>query len=58
MSYLVPFHSRSPRISDSVLEDLPRYFVTDDTGLIDNGVYLGGEKGENINLIMNRNQNP
>ncbi|KAG5214222.1 hypothetical protein JEQ12_010008 [Ovis aries] len=31
----------SPRISDSVLEDLPRYFVTDDTGLIDNGVYLG-----------------
>ncbi|KAI4544611.1 hypothetical protein MG293_004877 [Ovis ammon polii] len=32
---------RSPRISDSVLEDLPRYFVTDDTGLIDNGVYLG-----------------
>ncbi|KAI4574568.1 hypothetical protein MJT46_003847 [Ovis ammon polii x Ovis aries] len=33
---------RSPRISDSVLEDLPRYFVTDDTGLIDNGVYLGG----------------
>ena len=58
MSYLVPLHSSSPRISDSVLEDLPRYFVTDDTGSIDDGVYLGDEKGENINLIVNHNQKP